>query len=347
MVKGSSKKQAKANKLISLAKAREARIQKEIPLKLSTDKEAPGCPRGAYMFIKGVLDILVVRALALQTDTDIPDPSTAAIACHHVTAIGSSQLHKLSEPCFGVNVLHTRAYYIGAKSEGARWEDVWSYNKQFYHGGVCYKIQKSFKEPNRFSNDLPWVTATPDFIAQLKTRRGAPFWAVIEIKSYVSEKPSISDYKKQVQVAMDCFNVDVGFIVIYNGNESIDQYPTILKLKRDYYLSKNKTSLNMKYYGFLERCSLSLFRNSISLASIEEMFQKLVEIEIPLFRLEWESLKARRRCFACYVNVFDRNLGKRKREKKVFLRHVGHINLLGVEQIVYVPVDENGYEITP
>jgi hypothetical protein len=344
MVKKTSKKQVKINKQASLAKAREARIQKEIPRKVFTNDTSISYNRAAQVFLQGVIDILLKRIIALQTNDQPTDPCNAAIACHHVTSIGSSQLHKIAQQCFDIGSLHNRVYYIGARSDGAKWEDVWSLEDCFCVGNECYKILRSFKEPNRYSNKLPWITATPDFIVELKGKDGKPFIALIEIKSYLN-KPAMSRYRKQLQVAMDCFNIDIGFLVVYDGNNTIDQKPFIQKLESSHYLEKNKISLHKKYCGFLQKCCDYLFAANVTSESIEDILKKLTEIEIIDFPLEWQNLNIGFRRSACYNNKANRRLGKHKKGKKKIIRHTGYMHNLSIEEKVYVHVDENGDEL--
>lgn len=178
------------------------------------------------------------------------------MACHHLLSIGSSQVHKLGQEAFDIETIHNRSDYIGARSKGSEWEDVWQTRKYFHCEGQRYNIDFTYKEPNRYSTCIPWICASPDFISKL-SYNNTTAWSVIEIKS-VSGKPQISKFLSQIRVAMSCFHIDLGFLVIYNTTE-VQSPPKIIKVVGALYLEQHKSQLETQYYAFLIKCFTTLF----------------------------------------------------------------------------------------
>ena len=152
----------------NLKAARIARIQIEAPRKVEQGRNVQNLSTGATVFLEGIVKILLSRADALSSGTELPDSSKALVACHHIATIGSSQLHKLGQKSFDIRTLHQRVAFAGARSVGAYWEELWATQASFVCEGICYDIIKQKHEPFHYSHQLPWVGATPDFVALLQ-----------------------------------------------------------------------------------------------------------------------------------------------------------------------------------
>lgn len=331
------------NKRKNLEKARIAKEQIKAPRKVEVGREVHGLERAAFAFLQGIVTILISRAKALSDHINPPDDSRAAVACHHIATIGSSQLYKLCQKSFGVDSIHQRIFYAGARSAGTYWEDIWAAQSSFVCDGVHYDIVQIYHEPYHFSHQLPWVGATPDFVALLKQKGKVPFWAVIEIKSYSNDAPTMPRYIYQVQVALDCFNINKGFLVVYDANIGADQQPEIQLLERSHLLTTKKALLCKQYNGFLQRCVRSLFATELPIETIETIMAPLSEIRINPFNMCWENLNKGIARKGCYYNKPSRLLGRsRRRFKKNVLKPSGMPHLLCNPVETQALVDEDG-----
>ena len=332
----------------SLKAARLAKIQKEAPRKVEQGRDVRNLDACAVVFLEGIIKILLSRAEALSTGTELPDSSRAQVACHHAATIGSSQLHKLGQKSFNIRTLHQRVAFAGARSVGAYWEEQWATQTSFVCEGISYDIIRHKHEPFHYSHQLPWVGATPDFVALLQHKDQTPFWAVIEVKSHTNGAPTMPRYLHQVQVALDCFNIQKGFLVVYDAREEADQQPVIRAVERSHLLSNTKIALHEKYCGFLQRCVSLLFKTDLPLEFIRTKLAPLLEIEIAPFHFCWENLSKGVVRKGCYYSSIHRRLGRtRKRYSRYALKPNGLPHVLCDPFETQAPMDEDGNVVRP
>lgn len=176
--------------------------------------------------------------------------------CLHVASLGSSQLHKLTQPQFQtVKSFHQRVEFKGAKNLGKKWEDEF-FERATKRMVLGMHISFLMREKTWYSGNLPWICATPDFIGQV-TYNGHTDWAVIEIKSTTSErvyKNSVKEFGVQVKASIDAFGLNVGYLVTVHVNkQNVKKNVKVEVITEGEYLKTHRCMYNNKYAKFLRQ----------------------------------------------------------------------------------------------
>lgn len=304
---------AKTSRQHNLKIARKAKLQQSATQRRNTNRGCTYVELASRALLAEVVEIMLRRVQNLLPQQT--DGKNEPVACHHVLSIGSSQIHKLKQEKFGLSNIHARAVYHGARSNGAFYEDLWSKNKYFLCEGKKYHIEAQYKEPFRYSSVLPWVCATPDFISLISSENTS-FYAAIEIKSCKNLR-FLNRFKIQLKVAMSCFGLKVGFLVLY----LIDQpYQTrICCITCSDYLLENAKILNTQYVVFLYRIIHEIFETTITFEETQEILSDL-PIGAPTEFLLDIVKKGPVRVKNCYFLSLSYKLGK---GPKRYLRNTG------------------------
>lgn len=177
----------------------------------------------ATRLLTDILAIIGERALTLN-DKEPGSNTQDSTPCPHMATVGSSQFRKLLEGSLDFKTLHNRSYYVGAQADGKYWElDFSEYYNVTVHeppsdDGKRVMIHESLTTSlTRYSLNFPWICATPDRISQV-TFEGKVQLALFEVKSFISKegyKYALTHHEKQLQVALDCFNINLGFLICY------------------------------------------------------------------------------------------------------------------------------------
>lgn len=138
--------------------------------------------------------------------------------CHHLATVGSSEIYNMGTKKTGLDTIHMRSYYKGARNDGKYWEDVFEQNTLYSvtETGESFYIDQMISQRTTLSLKYPWITATPDFICLVKYKNIQQL-AVIEVKSHTSrgEYQAKTRPETQLKVAMSVFRVKLGFMVRY------------------------------------------------------------------------------------------------------------------------------------
>ena len=193
--------------------------------------------------------------------------------CLHAATIGSSQVKKLGQESFkNPKILHARLYNSTARLVGSKWESHFEdqVRERSEPGKLC--VHSYVAQKTAYSTILPWLCATPDYIASVSegSSRKARL-SIIEIKSTASEaafKATLAANRVQVEVAIDCFGLDVGYLITYYEQGDIIQ-TSVHKLTSGYLLA-NAERLNRQYAAYLSNFVFVSTNYRIDAALIEE-----------------------------------------------------------------------------
>lgn len=170
----------------------------------------------AEKFLQETVDYCLERLKKHKERKKIP--LLPDLACHHHITVGSSHLKRLLDGTLELEKLHNRAFYKGAQGHGAYWEDKVALWDHFTYNNQRFQILSRVKTPTGLSYRYPWLVATPDFIMKIKSSQGVEFTGVVEVKSTESPRTfnsNMNEYVAQVRAALEVFNLDVGFMVVF------------------------------------------------------------------------------------------------------------------------------------
>jgi hypothetical protein len=262
----------------------------------------------AARYLTRIICELALRSACLTSGA--PYPGTPEGACMHPTTVGSSQIKKLGQPAgISLKQLHQRVYNKEARKDGREWEIA--FEREAARGGFVADgliVLEMLGQVSQYSPTMPWVCATPDYVARVKrTAEGTEFLALIEVKSAKSPatfKTALSHHEMQLQVAMDCFQIDKGFMVVFRDEGDYDCYEyAVHPVSRKGVLGKDEKKIVWSYARFLVKCLYSLTGENMPIAPIEEELKRIVSLarpkDPPTFKeiKNWPKLPERPNCF--------------------------------------------------
>ena len=233
-------------------------------------------------FLKETVDYCLERINKHREGAEIQKPPR--LACHHHLTLGSSYVGRLLDGTLSVDKLHRRAYYRGAQGDGAYWEDIVGCLGAIDCDGVTYSVLRKVKTPLGVSYRYPWLVATPDFIMRLKSSQGE-FYGVVEVKSTECARTfnsSMKEYVLQVQAALEVFNLDAGFMVVYlvdNADKTIFN-EKIVKIARNK-LFEDPQKLSRAYSRLVQ----GIMHESLNAATPEDVIYEAVTQMTNVFTL--------------------------------------------------------------
>ena len=198
-------------------------------------------------------------AAVLVENLRVPNRSLEIpLGCHHILRIGSSQINRLVQDSLTYERTLQRTYYQGARADGNFWEKEFCAGKEVYWEGRNRVFTRGNNKPTLQSNLLPWVVATPDFVVEVRDRRGNMVKIVVEVKSTISEATYNSppaDYKAQIRTAMACFGICRGVLVVYlvdkDDRQELVAGPKTFGVRGKGYLEANFSIITKNYAKFL------------------------------------------------------------------------------------------------
>lgn len=296
-------------------------------------------PDFAAVLTQRILTILLTRADALRLNEDIAAPTEPKM-CVHMTTIGSSLVSKLFQPSsISFQSLHARSYFATARSVGRIWEDKVEKWSELKFLDKTYQIVDFIKEPCRYSLQLPWICATPDFVMELVDSNHAnSFLAVVEVKSTTSVNEfniRLTRHETQVQVALDCFNISHGFLVTFLFDKETNKMVqcAVDLINRSHYLSCNRAVLIQETARFqslfIEKVTgvaenVSLLADQLAKVVTTAPLPKVADLDTIR---KWPKVPSRPRCYFSkrYFRRTNRNPGPKSDVHK-------HLKLLGADK---------------
>lgn len=272
----SKKKNNKQNAL----KATEARVFKKAAKAIkNSDLVVPTTKIDyAVRYLQRLILEIVSRADALEKK-EAPKNSTDGV-CVHPATVGSSQFKKLLQPgSITLKQLHGRVYNAQARMLGRMWEVKFQNETihEYWNGNM--KILKD--QITCYSLAMPWICATPDFVCEFQDQ-GCTYPVLIEVKSTQNKKTfqtTLSHNEDQVQVALDCFNIDVGYLVTYLYDEDLEEKEfKVQKIIRKRILELKKDQILECYAKFLHNIVKEVYGVA---PPYKEIYYKVVELYNP------------------------------------------------------------------
>lgn len=251
----------------------------------------------ALAYLQRLILELTTRAGLLRQNKAPESPKDDI--CLHPTSIGSSQIQKILQPAsLTLYKFHTRLYSKGARIAGRVWEDYFKdlpYDMYAHEGLIVHEL---IEQKTRYSLKYPWVCATPDFIGVVsKTYNSPKHLAVIEIKHTKNRhtfNSTLNYHETQVQVSLDCYNINKGYLVTYwdQGKNLEDAPCRVDMIDRNYYLDTNKDAILKNYARFLSNCIKEVTAVSLDQDMIIEQVVPLISTQELPFINNLEELKA-------------------------------------------------------
>lgn len=167
-------------------------------------------------FVRRVIEAIHKRSHEMGPDgTGEPTPLDHTNGCLHVTAVGSSEVRKMASDSLDLLATHRRGFRSD-HSNAKRYERKAAKIKAFTTvDGIKAEFVAKAEQPARFSRNMPWLVASPDFVARVQYPGIVEHETVlIEVKT-TTQKRHHTDGEKQLKAALHVFGLKTGFLVVY------------------------------------------------------------------------------------------------------------------------------------